>query len=105
MKTRIAGWLRQLAGRLDPENQPRKTSYSYTVEQGPKWPQGVAIHLNGRGAPLYVLSDAEWKLAYTQADTDWRTPQDKIHDVFQQFGAAIEEAVLPKKAPRRKGGS
>lgn len=62
--TRIGYWLRRLADRIDPVNAPRAIGQSFTFEQG--W--GLRFRDDGRGCPLWYLSEADYARAHDEAD-------------------------------------
>jgi hypothetical protein len=103
--------LRRWADRIDPANAPRKSGYSYTVERGTpqrRNPNGIAVHIDGTGCPFWIIP-ADRGRAWTEAATDWRSPQQKLHDVFQQFGDAVDDAMRPaveafSNVPKRATG-
>lgn len=87
--------LRRWADHIDPQHAPRKSGYSYTVEGG--WvhnnPNGIAVHVDGTGCPFWIMSDDDRERAYTEAATDWRSPAEKLNDVFTKFGQALAEGA------------
>lgn len=102
MRARLGGLLRRWADRIDPQHAPRKSGYSYTVERtSTKYPNGVAIHVDGTGCP-FLLLPAHKDRAYSEAATDWRSPQQKVHDVFEQFGAELDAGMRKAFGPIRR---
>jgi hypothetical protein len=95
VRTRLGRLLRRWADRIDPQHAPFPAGYSYTVERGrTKNPNGIAVHIDGTGCPFWIMP-ADRNRAWTEAATDWRSPQQKLHDVFQQFGENIDDAMRP----------
>jgi hypothetical protein len=70
LRAQIGWWLRIWADRLDPENAPRGTSYSFTFEKG----KGIVFHEDGRGCPLWYLGEGDYKRAHREArgECDYR---------------------------------
>jgi hypothetical protein len=86
--------LRRWADWIDPDNTPpvfHQTQYSYTVERTTsRNPLGVALHLEDRGCPLYIL-DADWERAYMEADAIWSSPEDRLADMLATHGEPRED--------------
>jgi hypothetical protein len=85
--------LRRWADRIDPANAPRKSGYSYTVERGTpqrRNPNGIAVHIDGTGCPFWVLP-SDTPRAWTEAATDWRSPDEKLADMLAAHGEPMED--------------
>ena len=88
MRARVGRLIRRCADRIDPANAPRKSGYSYTVERGTpqrRNPNGIAVHIDGTGCPFWI-TPADKRRAYDEADTDWRSPKEKLADMLKAFG-------------------
>ena len=82
-----AGWrLRRLADRIDPANTPRHTGASFTFEHG----RGVVLRWDGRGCPIWYLSEADHGRAYSEAESDWGRPG-RPGDVYVKVTARKRE--------------
>jgi hypothetical protein len=70
----------------------RKAGYSYTVERGnrAKNPNGIAVHIDGTGCPFWIMP-ADRNRAWTEAATDWRSPQQKLAEMLDLFSTARAE--------------
>lgn len=60
---RTGARLRRLADRLDRAGEPKRTSWSFTIEDG----QGVVFNQDGRGCPLWYLGDADYERAHAES--------------------------------------
>lgn len=74
MRARVGWWLRRLADRLDDPHAPRHMGHSFTFELG----KGIVFRTDGRGCPLWYLSEADHDRAHTEADNpapwiNWKT--------------------------------
>ena len=80
MRVKIGWWLRCLADRIDHENAPKVSQWTFTWEDG----IGAVFHNEGistkghKGCRLLIESDAEYEKAHTDADNharwmDWKT--------------------------------
>lgn len=85
--------LRRWADRIDPQHAPRKSGYSYTVERGTparRNPNGIAVHLDGTGCPFWTMP-GDRERAYTEAATDWRSPDEKLAAMLAAHGEPRED--------------
>lgn len=57
--------LRFAADRIDPDNAPRRTHWSFTFEDR----RGARFRDDGRGCPLWYLGHADYDRAHNEADT------------------------------------
>jgi len=91
--------LRRWADRLDPDNALRRSGYSYTVERRSTHnPNSVKLHIDGTGSAFWV-SAADQEKRFTDAATDWRSPNEKLAHMLDQFRQAVaEEAGKPARA-------
>lgn len=64
LRARVGWRLRRIADRIDPANTPRCTGYSFTIEPG----EGIRWRDDGRGCPLWYLSEADYQRAHDEAD-------------------------------------
>lgn len=74
IRERIGWRLRRIADRIDPANTPRGIGYSFTFELN----EGIRFRTDGKGCPLWYLSDADRDRAHLESDTrppwiDWTT--------------------------------
>lgn len=91
MRTRIGRLLRRWADRIDPQHAPFPAGYSYTIERGrTKNPNGIAVHIDGTGCPFWIIP-ADRNLAWTEATTDWRSPNEKLADMLATHGEPRED--------------
>ena len=93
MKTAIAAWLRRTASRLDPDNAPTPTGYSYTHERRGPRDTHLVWRDDGRGCPVWYIGDADLNRSFTEADTDWRPAKERLADTFERFGTSLNEAM------------
>jgi hypothetical protein len=84
--------LRRWADHIDPANAPRKSGYSYTVELGSrtKYPNGIAVHVDGTGQPFWVMP-VDGDRRFTEAATDWRIGKEKLSDMMETHGEPVQE--------------
>jgi len=59
----FAGLLRRIADRIDHENVPRITSYSFTFERG----VGIRFREDGKGCPVAYFNE-DYERAHREAD-------------------------------------
>lgn len=91
MRARLGRLLRRWADRIDPTNAPRKSGYSYTIERhATKYPNGIAVHLDGTGCPFWVVP-ADANRAWTESATDWRSPSERLADMLATHGEPRED--------------
>lgn len=92
MRARVGRLLRRWADRIDPQHAPRKSGYSYTVELGSKskYPNGIAVHVDGTGQPFWTMP-ADGDLRFTDAATDWRSPDEKLSALLAARGKSRED--------------
>lgn len=64
MTRHLARWLRRIADRVDRAHAPRTTCLSFTFERD----TGLVVRLDGRGCPLWYLSDEDYDRAHDEAD-------------------------------------
>lgn len=64
IRERIGWRLRRIADRIDPANTPLGLGYSYTMEGV----NGIRFRDDGKGCPLWYLSEADAQRAYDEAD-------------------------------------
>jgi hypothetical protein len=105
VKRRLAAWFRKWADRLDNEGAPKRTSWSFTFEEG--W--GAVFNQAGRGCPLYYFGQDDYERAHAEQlaeskpdDIEWitvgtRTPDGGVH----VFGSA---RVVSGETTRRMHG-
>lgn len=95
MRASVGRLLRRWADRLDPDNALRRSGYSYTVERRSTHnPNSVKLHIDGTGSTFWV-SPADQEKRFTDAATDWRSPDEKLADMLTQFGQNIDDAMRP----------
>lgn len=91
MKKQLAAWFRKRADRLDPDGAPRRTGWSFTIEEN--W--GIVFNEQGRGCPLYYHGTHDYGLAHAQAGTvplpheiEWVTIGMRTEDGVHVLGSA-----------------
>lgn len=95
MRARLGRLLRRWADRIDPAHAPTPTGWSYTHEKRGPRDTHLVWREDGRGCPVWYIGDGDLNRSFTEADSDWRTANERLADVFQQFGEAMEDAVRP----------
>jgi hypothetical protein len=70
-RLRLASWLRKYADRLDYDGAPKRTSWSFTHEDG--W--GTVFNQDGYGCPLWYMGD-DYELAHEVSHPELGGPCD-----------------------------
>jgi hypothetical protein len=60
---RVAALLRRVADRIDHAGAPKRTSWSFTFEEG----LGVVFNESGSGCPLWYYGDTDYQRAHNEA--------------------------------------
>lgn len=101
MKQRLADWLRKKADRLDPDGAPRRTSWSFTHEDG--W--GTVFNQEGRGCPLWYYGKDDYTRSHDDASlaepekVEWVTIGSRTPDGVHVLGSAeVTKAMTTRRS-------
>lgn len=95
MRARVGRLLRRWADRIDPASAPTLTGWSYTHEKRGPRDTHLVWREDGRGCPVWYMGDADLARSFTEADSDWRTANEKLADMLARFGDAVDDAMRP----------
>jgi len=93
VRARVGRLLRRWADRIDPDNAPQPTGYTYTHERHTPTDTRIKWRDDGRGCPVYYIGEADLTRSFTEADTDWRPAAERLKDTFEKFGTGLNEAM------------
>lgn len=94
MRARLGRLLRRWADRLDPQHAAKPFTWSFTYERSGARGAVTEKHTDGRGCPLWMYVGDEPR-AFDEADSDWRSPEQKLADMIKQFGENVNDAMRP----------
>lgn len=96
----MGGLLRRWADRIDPDNALRRSGYSYTIERRSTHnPNSVKLHIDGTGSTFWT-SAADREKRFTDAATDWRSPNEKLADMLAKHGEPARATNGPILQPQ-----
>lgn len=67
----FSGLLRRIADRIDHQNAPRITNWSFTFEDG----EGIRFREDGKGCPVAYFAE-DYERAHTEADSAQVSPEE-----------------------------
>lgn len=82
MRARVGRLLRRCADRIDPAGEPVRSIWTFTYEGG----SAVRWRKDGRGCPVWYYRGDGPSRAYSEADRDWRSPNEKLADMLATHG-------------------